>query len=92
VKPADPYAALADALAGVVRQAVADAVAQVLTSAGGDTAAMVSVTEAAARLGLGVTTTKRLVASGQLRSALVEGRRLVSVAAIADYVRSLDAS
>jgi excisionase family DNA binding protein len=90
MKPGNPYDALADALAAMVRQAVADAVAQV-SAAPADTAAMVPVPEAAARLGVGVTKTKKLIASGELRSVLVEGRRLVSVAAIADLVSRLDA-
>ncbi len=69
---------------------VTDAVAQVGASGTIDTAAMVSVPEAAHRLGLGQTKVKKLIASGELRSVLVEGRRLVPVSAITAYVEELD--
>jgi hypothetical protein len=79
---------VADALLGLVRQAVADAVAD-LTPTLPDTAVAVSVAETAKRLNLGLTTTKGLVTSGQIDSILVDRRRLVPVEAIQDYVRRL---
>jgi excisionase family DNA binding protein len=85
-----PYDELSAALASVVRQAVADALAAVPPSTGSvDTAAMVSVPEAANRLGLGVTKTKKLIASGDIPSVMLEGRRLVPVAGIESYVDQL---
>jgi excisionase family DNA binding protein len=80
---------VADALLDVVRRAVADAMSD-LTPTQPDTAIAVSVAETAKRLSLGLTTTKNLVNSGQIRSILVERRRLVPVEAIHDYVCRLE--
>jgi excisionase family DNA binding protein len=84
---------LGEALIAAIRQAVADAIADAIGAAApgpADTAVAVSVAGAATRLGLGTTTTKKLIAKGELRSILVEGRRLVPVEAIQDFVRRLD--
>lgn len=43
-----------------------------------------------ARLSVGRSTVFELIASGELRSCKVGRRRLVSEAAIADYIRKLD--
>jgi excisionase family DNA binding protein len=82
--------AVTDALPGLVRQAVADAVSDLTTTTQPDTAVAVSVAEAARRLGLGLTTVKSLVTSGQIRSVTVDRRRLIPVQAIGDYVRRLE--
>jgi excisionase family DNA binding protein len=89
MSPRSPYDALAQALAAVVRQAVADAGAAILPTPAADTAVMVSVPAAAARLGLGQTKVKKLIASGELGAVMVEGRRLVPMAAIEAYIRRL---
>jgi excisionase family DNA binding protein len=49
------------------------------------------VEEAAEALGLGLTTVKALIASGELRSVKVRGARRVSATALADYVAELEA-
>ncbi|HMG45602.1 MAG TPA: helix-turn-helix domain-containing protein [Acidimicrobiales bacterium] len=48
------------------------------------------VPEAAGVLGLGQTTVKALIASGELRSVKIRGARRVSATALADYVAGLD--
>jgi excisionase family DNA binding protein len=72
----NPYEFLADALAGVVREAVKDALGEVTISTT-STPAMVSVSEAAGRLGLGKTKLNELIASGELPSVVVGKRRLL---------------
>jgi excisionase family DNA binding protein len=81
--------AILEVVPGVVRQAVDDAVSR-LTANPPDTTVMVSIAETAKRLGLGVTTTKNLATTGQIRSVMVERRRLIPVEAIHDYVRRLE--
>jgi excisionase family DNA binding protein len=86
----DPVAALAEALAAVVRQAVHEAVVEVAES-GGDTAGLVGIPEVARRMALGTTTVKRLIAAGELRSLLVGRRRLVPPEAIEEFRRKATA-
>lgn len=50
------------------------------------------VPEAARQLSLGLTTTKALVASGELRSVKIGHARRVPADAIDEYVRRLDAA
>lgn len=52
---------------------------------------LVSVTEAAAALGIGTTKTKALIASGELRSVQIDRRRLVPVSALPELVDRLAA-
>jgi len=87
-----PYEALAEALAEVVRDAVADAIARMADHPSmADETAFVGVPEAARRLNLGETTTKREIAAGRLRSVLLGRRRLVPVDAIAEFAQALAA-
>lgn len=51
---------------------------------------LVSITDAAAALGIGTTKTKQLIASGELRSVTVDRRRLVPVVALSEYVDRLE--
>ena len=85
-----PYEALAEALSDLVRDAVAEAIARI-DHPSSDKSAFVGIAEAARRLNLGETTTKREIAAGRLRSVLVGRRRLVPVAAIADFAEGLNA-
>jgi excisionase family DNA binding protein len=87
--PSIIHQAVADVVPGTVRQAMDDAVSR-LTVPPPDTAVMVSIAEAAKRLGLGLTTTKNLAATGQIRTVMVDRRRLVPVEAIHDYVHSVE--
>ncbi len=50
---------------------------------------LVSVPEAAAALGIGITKTNKLIATGRLRTVKVDNRRLVPVAALTEFVESL---
>ncbi len=84
-----PYEALAAALAEVVRDAVADAIATMADQPNTQETAFVGVSEAARRLNLGETTTKREIAAGRLRSVLLGRRRLVPVNAIAEFAQGL---
>jgi excisionase family DNA binding protein len=79
----DPFQALGEALQAVIEDAVAKALASVKTASGKD-AVMLSVPEAAERLGVGTTKVKQLIASGQLASVTIGRRRLVP----AENVRS----
>jgi len=79
---------LAAALADVVASAVAEALAGRATLPP-DTE-LLSVQEAARRLSIGTTTVKRLIATGELRSVLIDRRRLVPVRAISDFVSDLE--
>jgi len=79
----DPFQALGEALQAVIEDAVAKALASVKTASSED-AAMLSVPEAAERLGVGTTKVKQLIASGQLASVTIGRRRLVP----AENVRS----
>ena len=51
--------------------------------------ALLTVAEAAKRLGIGCTKTKALIGEGQLGSVTIGRRRLVPAAAIDDYVAEL---
>jgi excisionase family DNA binding protein len=74
----DPYRLLAEALDAVVRHAARHAVAEALAEVRMATeATMVSVPEAAHRLGLGRTKVNELIAAGELPSILVGKRRLL---------------
>jgi excisionase family DNA binding protein len=77
----DPYAALGEVLRAIVEDAVAGALAAVKPVRGPDPV-MISVQEAAARLGVGTTKLKQLVASGQLPSVVIGRRRLVPLAGL----------
>ena len=79
----DPFQALGEALQAVIEDAVAKALASVKT-ASGEGAVMLSLPEAAERLGVGTTKVKQLIASGQLASVTIGRRRLVP----AENVRS----
>ena len=58
-----------------------------------DTAVTVSMKEAARRLDVGVTTARRLIAQNELESLWIgEGRRVVPVEALEEYVARLRAS
>jgi excisionase family DNA binding protein len=85
----NPYEALAEAFAEIVRDAVAEAVGRLGKQAGAEDSALVGVPEAARRLNLGATTTKREIAAGRLRSVLVGRRRLVPVEAITEFAQRL---
>jgi excisionase family DNA binding protein len=95
----DPYVVLGEALATVIRQAVKEAVSEVVDTVLAEViphlaptgASMVDVSEAARRLGLGTTSVKKLIAAGELRSALIGRRRKVPVSAIEAYVQGLEA-
>jgi excisionase family DNA binding protein len=73
---ADPFQALGEALRAVIEEDVSKAVATVKATATED-AVMLSVPEAAQRLGVGTTKVKQLIASGQLASVSIGRRRLV---------------
>ena len=79
----DPFQALGEALQAVIEDAVAKALASVKAPWTED-AVMLSVPEAAERLGVGTTKVKQLIASGQLASVTIGRRRLVP----AENVRS----
>jgi excisionase family DNA binding protein len=97
-RDADPYLLLADAVAGVVRQivkesvaeAVAEVVPQVLAQATGDPVVLMDVPEAAARLRLSESKTKRLIAAGEIATISIGRRRLVPEASLEDYLRRLE--
>jgi excisionase family DNA binding protein len=72
----NPALILAEALSTIIRDAVRD-VLQEVNAAGADNAALISVPEAAQRLGLGMTKLRELIASGELRSVVVGTRRLL---------------
>jgi excisionase family DNA binding protein len=89
VVPHVVHQTILEAAPDIVHQAVDDALSR-LTATAPDTAVMVSIPETAKRLGLGLTTTKNLVTTGQIRSVNVDRRRLVPVDAIQEYVRDLE--
>jgi len=84
----DPVVGLAAALAAVIEKAVRDAVAVVRLSPANSKQALFSVPEAAKALGLGTTTVKKLIASGDLPSITVGRRRLVPQSAVDNFGRS----
>jgi excisionase family DNA binding protein len=77
----DPYDAPADALRAVVDDLVSRVVAAIQPGADKHEV-MVSIAEAAKRLGLGTTKLKELIATGQIESVKVGERRLVPVSAL----------
>ena len=92
----DPCTALVEALGAIIRQAVRDGVAEVVSEIlphlgpPTDPTAMVDVAEAANRLGLSLSKTKRLVVAGELGSVLIGRRRKVPVSAIESYISRLE--
>jgi excisionase family DNA binding protein len=72
----DPYEALGEALRAVVEDAVAGALAAVSVAPGED-GVVVSVAEAAERLGVGTTKLRELVAEGRIPSVVIGRRRLI---------------
>ena len=89
IRTPNPYEALAEAFAEIVREAVAEAVGRIGKQGGVEENALVGVPEAARRLNLGETTTKREIAAGRSRSVLVGRRRLVPVDAITEFAQRL---
>jgi excisionase family DNA binding protein len=83
----DSCDALARALAQVVTDAVREALEGLPAPSSGDV--LIDVPEASRRLGLGTTTTKKLIASGQLRSVVVGRRRLIPADALSDFENGL---
>lgn len=87
----DPFQGLAEAFAIVVRQVVVEALTQARTPAT-DTVTMVSVPEAAHRLGLGKTKVNELIACGALPSRVVGKRRLLRPADLEAFAANEDGS
>lgn len=77
----DPFQALGEALQAVIEDAVSRALLSVKTPSA-DKAVMLSVPEAAERLGVGTTKVKQLIASGQLASVTIGRRRLIPAAEV----------
>jgi excisionase family DNA binding protein len=82
-----PYLALAEALAAAIEHAVKEALGEVSTPTGNIT--MVSVPEAAQRLGIGRTKVNELVASGALPSVVIGTRRLLRPADLEAFAAGL---
>jgi excisionase family DNA binding protein len=82
LEAADALAAAADALRRAAHESANEVAPPVL----------LSMEDAAARLGIGRTLAYGLVQSGQLRSHLIGRRRLVSESALAAYVTGSDAA
>lgn len=80
----DSTRALGEALRVVIEDAVFKALASVKVLPAED-AVMLSVPEAAERLGLGTTKVKQLIASGQLASVTIGRRRLVPAANVRSF-------
>jgi excisionase family DNA binding protein len=91
-----PCRELAQALTAVIQQAVekavTEAVAEILSqlTAPADQVLVMDVPDAAARIGLSVSKTKRLIAAGEIDSVLIGRRRKVPGAAVDAYVRRLE--
>lgn len=81
---ADPFQALGEALQAVIEDAVAKSLASVKAPST-EEAVMLSVPEAAERLGVGTTKVKQLIASGQLASVTIGRRRLVPAAIVRSF-------
>jgi excisionase family DNA binding protein len=79
--PDDPYQSLGVALHAVIEHAVANALASLPTPAKSGPV-MLSVPEAAEKLGLGTTKIKQLIAGGQLASVTIGRRRLVPASSV----------
>ncbi|HLH75033.1 MAG TPA: helix-turn-helix domain-containing protein [Chloroflexota bacterium] len=77
VSSADPFHGLAEAISNVVRHAVHEALVEMGSKLPSDTATLVSVPEAAQRLGLGKTKVNELIACGALPSRIIGKRRLL---------------
>jgi excisionase family DNA binding protein len=73
----DPCRRLAEALGTVVREAVRDALQEIGVGSSNDTTTLVSVPEAATRLGIGMTKLRELIARRDLPSVVVGKRRLL---------------
>jgi excisionase family DNA binding protein len=86
----DANRVLAEALGAVVKEAVRDGVIKAMTElrAAGEPA-MVSVPEAANRLGLGKTKVNELIASGDLPSVVVGKRRLLRPSDLQEFAARL---
>jgi excisionase family DNA binding protein len=82
--PPDPFQALGEALRAVIEEAVSRALASVRMTTTDDTV-MLSIPEAAERLGVGTTKVKQLIASGQLASVTIGRRRLVPAAIVRSF-------
>ena len=80
----DPIRALGEALRAVIEDAVSNALVSVKVLPTDD-AVMLSVPEAAERLGLGTTKVKQLIASGQLASVTIGRRRLIPAANVRSF-------
>lgn len=97
----DPYEARADALGDAITQLVRQAVADVREAVEAalatvppaevapDTRLTLSAKEAGARLGLSLTTIRRLIGEGDLPTVWVGGRCLVPVTALEEFVARL---
>lgn len=85
----DPFRALGEALQAVIEDAVAKALVAVNTPPGDDTV-MLSVPQAAERLGVGTTKLKQLIASGQLASVTIGRRRLVPAEVVRSFASTND--
>jgi excisionase family DNA binding protein len=79
-----PAESLGDALVALVHKAVKEALAE-MRVAGGDNSTMVSISEAAARLGLGKTKLSELIRTGDLPSVKVGHRRLLRPADLEEF-------
>lgn len=80
----DPFQALGEALRAVIEEAVSKALASIRVPTTDDVV-MLSVPEAAERLGVGTTKIKQLIASGQLASVTIGRRRLVPAANVRSF-------
>jgi excisionase family DNA binding protein len=85
--PSGPYLALAEALAAAIEHAVKEALGEASPPAGNAT--MVSVPEAAQRLGIGRTKVNELIASGALPSVVIGTRRLLRPADLEAFAAGL---
>jgi excisionase family DNA binding protein len=81
-----------DALAAAIRDLVRAEVAAAMAEREGGPVALLSVEQAAARLGLGRSVTYGLVMRGDLRSFRVGRRRLVPADAVGDYIAAQGAA
>jgi excisionase family DNA binding protein len=85
--PSGPYLALAEALAAAIEHAVKEALGEPSTPAGNIT--MMSVPEAAQRMGIGRTKVNELIASGPLPSVVIGTRRLLRPADLEAFAAGL---
>jgi excisionase family DNA binding protein len=80
----DPYEKLGIALQAVIEHAVATAVASIPT-AGATAPVMLSIPQAAKRLGVGTTKLKQLIVAGEVESVTIGRRRLVPNVALQEF-------